>query len=65
MEKFVQWAAARPVANVQSAWAAWSEQQREIDALHAQILEMQHRMEHLEQLAFEARQRKLRLVSAA
>ena len=53
-----------PVAHVQSAASAWQYQQREIDTLHAQIMEMREQVEHLRQRAHEAEARlpRLRLV---
>ena len=62
--RFVQWATENPVAHVQSAASAWQYQQREIDTLHAQIMEMREQVEHLRQQNHELRVRipRLRLV---
>lgn len=63
--RFIEWATCNPVAHLESAASAWQAQQATIDTLHAQILEMQHRAEHLEQRAYEAESKlpRLRLVS--
>lgn len=65
MDAFVQWVSSHPVAHVGSAWDAWCAQQHEIDHLHAEVMALRERCLHLQQIAFEAQQRKLRLVSAA
>jgi hypothetical protein len=62
---FIQFVTETASPHPAAAWSAWLAQQRHIDALHAQLIEMQERVEHLEQRAFEAEQRKLRLIHSA
>jgi hypothetical protein len=62
---FIQFVTETASPHPAAAWSAWQAQQRHIDDLRAQIIEMQEQVEHLEQRAYEAEQRKLRLVHSA
>ncbi len=66
-DKFAWFCAEHAIAHAPSAWAAWSVKEREVRMLHAHIMSLQERCEHLEQHCYELEQRqeRLRLVHSA
>lgn len=64
MNEFIRFVTETASPHPDAAWKAWQHQQRIIDDLHAQIMEMREQVEHLRQQNHELRVRipRLRLV---